>query len=163
MREAIWSLDPNQAVDNVITIETRLEQQRAGTATVIKILGALSAIALVLAAVGIYGVISYSVSQRNHEIGIRMALGAQPASILGLVMRQGALLTGVGAVLGLALSAGLIQLLKAQLSGLSDTGATDPLTYGGMALLLLCVALLASYIPARRATKVDPMVALRYE
>ena len=163
VRKAIWSIDPNQPVANVISMEDQLQQQRTGTATVIKILGALSVIALVLAAVGIYGVISYSVSERTHEIGVRMALGAQPTSVLRLVMRQGAFLTGTGAALGLVLSAGLIQLLKTQLSGLSDTGATDPFTYGGMALLLLVVSLLASYIPARRATRVDPMVALRYE
>ncbi len=127
------------------------------------ILSALSVVALMLAGVGIYGVISYFVSQRRHEIGIRLALGDNPGSVLRRVMAHSVRLTGIGLAIGLVMAAGLTQLLKAQLPALSQTRGTDPLTYVGVTVVLLLVAILASFVPARRAMRVDPIVALRYE
>jgi putative ABC transport system permease protein len=116
--------------------------------------------ALMLAAVGIYGVMAYAVTQRTQEIGIRMALGAQRADVLRMVVGQGALLGGGGIVVGAAVAFGLTRLMA---SLLHEIRPGDPLTYGAVAALLVGVALLASYVPARRATRVDPVIALRAE
>jgi putative ABC transport system permease protein len=124
------------------------------------LLGTFAAIAVALAAAGIYGVMAYSVAQRTREIGIRVALGARPSSVLGLVMGQSALLSIAGVVIGLAGAMWTTTYLQSLLFGLTPL---DPATFAGVAVLFLAVATLASFVPARRATTVDPSVALRAE
>jgi putative ABC transport system permease protein len=123
-------------------------------------LGIAGAMALALGIIGIYGVISYTVSQRKREIGIRLALGAQSGDVVGMVLRQGAKLALIGVCIGVAAAFGLARLMTSLLFGVT---AQDPLTFAAVVALLITVALVACYIPARRAMKVDPMVALRYE
>jgi putative ABC transport system permease protein len=160
IRGEVQSLDKNLAVFDVTTLRaavaTTLDQQKL-YATLI---GSFALVALVLAAIGIYGVISYSVARRTHEMGIRMALGAERSDVLKLVVGQGMLLTLGGLAVGLPSALGLARLLKSLLYGVNPNDAP---TFVLGALALGSVALLACYIPARRATKVDPMVALRYE
>jgi len=160
VREQIWALDRQQPLYNVRTVDQVLAQAIARPRFNMLLISILAGVALVLAAVGIYGVISYSVSQRIHEIGVRMALGASAADVLKLVVRQGMLLAGIGLGVGLIAAFALTRIMSTLLFAIS---ATDPLTYFGLALLLGAIALLACYIPARRATKVNPVTALRAE
>ncbi|HEX9760871.1 MAG TPA: ADOP family duplicated permease [Candidatus Acidoferrales bacterium] len=160
VQEVIRSLDPNLPVYALRTLEGNIEAASFQQRLAGNLLGVFGALALLLAAVGIYGVISYAVGQRTHEIGIRMALGAQPRDILRLVVGHGMLLTGIGLVLGTGAAFGAAQLMSSLLFGV---GATDPLTFVGVPIVLGAVALLACWLPAHRATRVDPIKALRYE
>ena len=160
IRKAILELDPEQAVFDVATLNEVLGTSIGLQRFSMILLGCFALLALCLASAGIYAVISYVTSRRTHEIGIRMALGAQQQDVLRMILRQGLLLAGTGAIAGLLASAGITRLAS---SLLFNVNPTDPLTYAAIAMLLLFVALLASGIPAIRATKVDPMIALRYE
>ena len=156
----IHSVDPAVAVYGIRTMQDRLYESLARQRFASTLLGAFAAFALLLAAVGIYGVMSYLVTQRTHDIGLRVALGAQPGNIVGLVVRQGMELAAIGILAGLAGAAALTRVMASLLFGVS---ATDAVTFGAVAVLLAAVAFAATVIPARRATRVDPMVALREE
>jgi putative ABC transport system permease protein len=162
IRNQVRSIEPNEPVSQVVALNERLSNSRAVTGRRFQMLlfGVFAAAALVIATVGIYGVISYAVSQRTHEIGIRMALGAQTSDVLRMVIWRGVSLALVGVALGLAAALALTRVMK---NLLFEVSVTDPATFVLIALLLVGVALVASYIPARRATRVDPLQALRHE
>ena len=160
VRGAVWGVDKEQPVSDIRTMEEVLSESIARQRFSTMLLGIFAAVALALAAVGIYGVMSYAVANRTREIGIRMALGAQAGSVLRLIVAQGLKLVSAGVLLGLVGSLLLTRLMSSLLFGVSPT---DPLTLVTISLLLVVVALLASYIPARRAAKVDPLIAIRYE
>jgi predicted permease len=160
VRGVVREMDANAPVFAVRTVEEYLSRSVASTRFNMTLLAAFAAVALVMTAVGLYGVISFSVSQSTRELGIRVALGARAGDALRLVMGRGMLLTLVGLVLGLAAAWGLTRVMAGLLFGVA---ATDTLTFAGVALLLAGVAAIACYVPARRATKVDPIVALRSE
>jgi predicted permease len=160
VRQAVWSVNANLPLASVRTMEEVYEKSVARTLFTLVMLGIAGAMALALGVIGIYGVISYTVSQRKREIGIRLALGAQGADVLQMVLRNGAKMAVVGVAIGIAAAFALTQLMTSLLFGVT---AHDPLTFVGVVGLLIGVALLACYIPARRAMRVDPMVALRYE
>ncbi|MFP5262087.1 MAG: ABC transporter permease [Blastocatellia bacterium] len=160
IRAAVSGIDKDQPISAIRPLAEVLADSVAQQRFSMLLLGVFAAVALVMAAVGLYGVMSYSVTQRTHEIGVRMALGASPRDVLGLVVGQGVMLTSAGVCIGLAAAVALTRLMESLLFGVT---ATDPLTFGAISLMLMAVAFVASYIPARRATRVDPMVALRYE
>ena len=160
VREQIGAVEKNLPVFAIQTMEDVLAQWLAPRRFNLLLMSVFAGVALALAAVGIYGVVSYSVSQRTRELGVRVALGAQPRDLLALVIRQGLVLAVTGVVMGLVVSFGLTRWLATLLFGIS---ATDPITLASVASLFMLVALFACYLPARRAMKVDPMVALRYE
>ncbi|HTC91382.1 MAG TPA: ABC transporter permease [Bryobacteraceae bacterium] len=159
-QQIIWSVNGRQPVFLVSTLKELYDQSMARTSFTLVMLALAGGMALGLGIVGIYGVIAYAVSQRTREIGIRMAMGAPPAVLLRVFVRQGLLLAGVGAALGLAAAAGLTRLMSSLLFGVK---ALDPLTYAAVSALLIFAAVLASYIPARRAMAIDPVEALRAE
>ena len=158
-REAV-SVDPQQAVFDFRSMDQVFEKSMADRGFILLLLSIFAGTALLLAAIGIYGVMAYSVEQRAHEIGIRIALGAGRGDVLGLVVRHGMTLAGIGVAIGLAAAFGLTRVLTALLYGVK---ATDPVTFAGVAVVLAAVALAATWIPARRATRVDPITALRCE
>jgi len=160
VRLAVWSVNSSLPLASVRTMEEVYDKSVARTSFTLVMLGIAGAMAVVLGIIGLYGVISFTVSQRKREIGIRLALGAQRGDVLQMVLRQGATMALVGVAMGIAAAFGLTRLLTSLLFGVT---AHDPLTFGLVAALLMLVALLACYVPARRAMKVDPLVALRYE
>ncbi|HYX42498.1 MAG TPA: FtsX-like permease family protein, partial [Pyrinomonadaceae bacterium] len=160
VKQATQALDKNLPLADVTTLDEQLNFSLTPQRIAATLVGVFGLLALALAAIGLYGLVSYSVAQRTHELGVRLALGAQTGDVLRLVLREGLHLSLIGIAVGLLIAAGVTRLLASLLYGVS---ALDPLTYGGVALVLLAVALIASYVPARRAMKVDPMVALRYE
>lgn len=160
VRNEVFSIDKNQPLYNVWTMEKLMADSVAAREFSMFLLALFSGLALLLAAVGIYGVISYSVLQRSHEIGIRMALGAGKTDVLKMVVGQGMLLAVIGVAAGLLLAFAASRFLASMVFGVS---ALDPATFVVVALLLSTVAFLATYIPAKRATRIDPMIALRYE
>jgi ABC-type antimicrobial peptide transport system permease subunit len=160
IREVVAQLNPNLPLFQVTTQAEQIDRLLFQERLIARLASFFGILALVLACIGLYGLLSYEVSRRTHEIGTRMALGAQMADVLRLVVRQGAALAIVGAIIGIAVALGVTRYLKSMLYKLQ---AYDPVTIGGVAVLLLLIALLACYVPARRATRVDPIVALRHE
>jgi len=160
VRQAVWSVNSNLPLASVQTMQNVYDKSVARTSFTLVMLGIAGTMAVALGMIGIYGVISYTVSQRRREIGIRLALGAQRGDVLQMLLGQGARTALVGVAIGIGSALGLTELMRSLLFGVS---AQDPVTFAGVAVLLTFVALLASYIPARRATLVDPTVALRYE
>ena len=160
LRRAIWSVDKNAPINDVYTMDQIVSDSVAEPRYQAVLLGSFGALGLILAMVGIYGVISYSVTQRTREIGVRMALGAQPATVLRMVLREGMFLASAGIIVGIA---GALALGRVLQSLLFEIKPTDPVTFIGVSIALALVAFAACYIPARRAMRVDPMVALRCE
>jgi putative ABC transport system permease protein len=160
IREQLRSVDPDQPLTSVRTVDELLDRTLSEAKFTLLLFGLFGALALLLAAIGIYGVIATAVTQRTHEIGLRMALGAQKRDVLRLVIGQGMMPVLIGIAVGLLSAVALTRLMSTLLFGVSTT---DPITLAAITSLLTAVALLACYLPARRATKVDPLVALRYE
>jgi len=160
VRRAVWTVDRNQAVFDTKSMENLVAETFSQPQVMARLTGTFASVALLLAAMGVYGLLSYVVNRRTRDIGIRMALGARPQDVLQAILREGAQLGLIGVGIGLAASFGLTRLLTGFLFGV---GAADPLTFACVAFLMLAVTLIACYIPARRATRVDPLVALRCE
>jgi putative ABC transport system permease protein len=160
VKRAVADIDLTRPTSNFRTVEQNLNQQTQYLRLYILLLGIFGGIAAILAAIGIYGIMAYSVAERTREIGIRMALGAGSPAVLKVVMRHVLLLVGIGWIVGLAGALALTRLIK---SGLYGVTATDPATYAGISLLLILVATIAFLVPTLRAIRVDPIIALRYE
>lgn len=158
VRREVRQVDPRQSVADVQPMEQYVSTALARPKLYAVLLGTFASLALLLAAVGLYGLIAYTVSRRTHEIGVRMALGAQPRDVLRSMLGEGARLAGAGVALGAICAAVLSRVVAKLLYGVT---AADPLTYTGAAVILGSMALIAAYLPARRAARVDPMVALR--
>jgi hypothetical protein len=160
VRQTVWSVNSNLPLASVRTMGDVYSKAVARTSFTLVMLGIAGAMALTLGIIGIYGVISFTVSQRKREFGIRLALGAQGGDVVQMVLRQGAKMTLAGVAIGAGAAFVLTRLMRGLLFGVTER---DPLTFGLVAALLMLVALLACYVPARRAMKVDPVVALRYQ
>ena len=160
VRQAAREIDGNLPLYNIKTLAVKVDESLAQERLISALSGFFGLLSLLLAAIGLYGILAYAVSRRTREIGIRIALGAQPGAVLGMVLRQGLILTLLGSGIGLAASFGATRLLESQLFGVTPT---DPVTFVGAPILLLAVALLAGLVPARRATNVDPLIAIRQE
>jgi putative ABC transport system permease protein len=160
LREQVKGVDNDQPLSEVATMQQLFSKTVAPQRFNLMLVGLFAALALLLATVGVYGVIAYSVTQRAQEMGVRLALGASSRDILRLVIGQAMRTSLLGVSLGLVAAVGLTRVMT---SLLFEVSATDPIVFAGLAALLIVVTLVASYIPARRATRVDPLVALRYE
>ncbi len=160
VNQAVWAVNPNLPLDSVQTMRDVSDRSLARASFTLVMLGIAGAMALVLGVIGIYGVIAYAVSQKRRELGIRLALGAQPLEVRRMFLRQGLGLTGIGAAIGLGAAIALTRLMKSVLFGVSPL---DPITYAGVPFVLATAAVLASYIPARRAAAIDPVETLRAE
>jgi putative ABC transport system permease protein len=160
VKSAVWSVDHNLPLSHTETLENTIGDATWQSRFSLLLIGMFSALALVLAMIGIYGVMAYEVAQRTHEIGIRMALGANRGGIASLIARQSLPVALIAIAGGLGAAAGLARLIRGMLYQIDPA---DPLTFAGVALLVLIVATLAALIPARRAMRVDPMIALRHE
>jgi putative ABC transport system permease protein len=160
IRQEIWAVNKNLPFSSIGTMDELLARSTEERRFSLLLLGTFATIALIMAGIGIYGMISFSTKQRSHEIGVRLALGASRRGILRMVVGEGMLLTLLGVVIGLLGAAVLTRSLQALLF---DTRAVDPLTFGAVSALLIAIAFIASYVPAHRATKVDPVMALRAE
>jgi predicted permease len=160
VRKAIWSLDPNQTITSTATLESVLGDAVTRPRLLAWLLGLFGVIGLTLGALGIFGVLAYAVTQRRQEIGVRVALGAPPVSVMQLVVRQGLTLAATGVVIGVLVAWFLTRSMQSVLYGIQ---ASDPITFIEVALVLMAAALLASWLPARRALRIDPVTALRYD
>jgi putative ABC transport system permease protein len=158
VRAAVWRVDHDQPVWRVRTMNRVLDEARGGPRFTVWLMAAFATLALVLAAIGVYGVMSYAVARRTQEVGIRMALGARRGQVLAMVLREGMRTIVIALIVGLVVAVATTRLLSSQLFGVS---AVDPLTFAVVPVLLAVVALAACYLPARRASRVDPIVALR--
>ena len=160
LRTAVRELDPAQPVSRVTTVEQTIREGISSRWFDAAVIGALSVLALILALGGLYAVTAYSVAQRTREIGVRMALGADRGAVMAMVLRQGGMLVAVGTCLGIAAAVPLVRLVAAMLF---DVHPLDPVVFSAVAALITVVAMLATFVPARRASRVDPMVALKAE
>jgi ABC-type antimicrobial peptide transport system permease subunit len=160
VRDVVWSSYPTRPLGAMVTMDELQRDSMARTSFTLVMLGIAAAVALLLGSIGIYGVISYAVGQRTQELGLRIAMGAEVGSVVGMVLRQGLVLALTGVAVGIVAAIGATRLMSALLHGVSPM---DPVTYILVAVALVGVTLLASYAPARRAAGVDPMVALRAE
>jgi ABC-type antimicrobial peptide transport system permease subunit len=160
IRAAVREIDPNQPIRRIATLEDVMSDAIARDRFFTLLFGLFGGLALALAAIGVYGVLAYSVGQRTREIGVRLALGAQPTDVRRMIVREGMALVGAGVVLGALASLGLTRALASQLHGI---GARDPLTFVAAPAVLVMIALAACYLPARRATRIDAFEALKMQ